>query len=572
MDYLTSLQLVDMAKIRLRSLRRYQSLLQLATFSVAKNIDCYDAHVYDDTTDPKNPTVHLLASRLSPEMRDRILQELLKRFNRLKEEQENAANFDKVMKFLPLLLSTSTRKLDLTGLCSIRPNECNPNKSKKLVEQVLNWIADLAPNVEKLMFKCCLYVYEHGYFTEQEMNALAKLPYLKKLQACNIPTNWNQLLQLCRTLPNLQVLDFYTFWTTFKEDRQVDFEQAKKDLCHLRVLLCNSSSVDRLLKEHFPNLDFFFEPEEFRISFDEIPLVEEKDDSPPMNLRQFLNYGIHVAAENELHVKYPNITHLRISYHLCEGPSFDSLLQFTKLNTLVLQNVNSNLVEPFLIKLGKTLRFLSLLNELPAHGYSNVAEDCAEFMRFGCDFDDDHGGINRYQLPDGDHRIRIGFKRISELCPELEKLELCNVQVKDTWESYANEKFAKLRKLTWKSGLTWNWTPLMAFILTAAPSLQEAYIETVKFDEKDLEVLRSSISKREILQKLERLHINMPQMPCKDRSFRKFQCLLKEASVFLPKLDDLRFTVCGETYEDCDDGSLVDLLNAYRSSIGLNFE
>ncbi|XP_065345548.1 uncharacterized protein LOC135943078 [Cloeon dipterum] len=518
MDNLTSLQLVEMAKIRLRSLRRYQSLLQIATFSVARNLDCYDVYVDDDTIkDPKNRALHMLVSRLSPEMRDRVLQELLKRIKRSKEDEENAANFDKVMKFLPFLLSTSTRKLDLMGLCSICPNEYIQNKSKKILEQVLNWIADLAPNVEELMFKCFRYVYDHGYFTEQEMNALAKLPYLKKLQACKIPTNWNQLLQLCRALPNLQVLDCYAFWTTFKEDRRVDFEQAKTDLCHLRVLSCNSSSVDRLLKEHFPHLDVFFEPE--------------------------------------------------ISYHLNQGPSFDSLLQLTKLNTLVLQNVNNSLVEPLFTKLGKTLRSLSLLNELTDDGYFDV-EDRAEFMKFGYDNGDDHAvDINHHQLPEDDHLIRIGFKRISELCPELKKLELCNIQVEDPWEPCAHVKFAKLRKLTWKSGRTWNWTPLMAFILTAAPSLQEAYIETEKFDGNDLEVLRSSISKHEILQELKKLHINIPEIPCKNRPLRKIQCLMKEASVFLPKLDDLRFTVCGDTHEDCcDDESLVDLLDAYRSS------
>ncbi|XP_065346052.1 uncharacterized protein LOC135943449 [Cloeon dipterum] len=463
---------VELTKVRLGALKMKHSLEELAVRYVAENI-----HLYCEQNQ---------LEILPIQVREKILQRVLQ-FGCSGSIDSNPEKFQKLLKALPQLLSSRTRKVDLDGFFSFRP------ENSALI-QVFGWIARLAPNVEELSLSSV------GASIRGVQSLLQSLSQMKKLRKMLLKVfnfRFSDLSMLCGDLPNLQVASVGALWHL--EDDLGDGSEHLRNLQNLRVLEDNQWCLHHLalLAIAAPHLDYIA-----TWYWDFLPLPSDEKETPPFLKRRFLTLEARGIPEEglELALKYPNITHLVIDRAYFDVHSFEPVLHFKKVEALTFDGVLSwDIVERLLAAFGRQLRSLSILSVNP--------------------------------------RIGLTFERISLLCPKLEKLLLRNVIVLDN----TKDVFPELTELIWIN----REVILSAAGILCAPKLKKVEMKGV-FSLSDLENITKLIKKGDALQELRSLSLDLEHTYNPEFNLVHFNAaahMVKTASALLPKLVNFHFAL-----------------------------
>ncbi|CAB3383659.1 Hypothetical predicted protein [Cloeon dipterum] len=333
-----------------------KKLKDWAIKSVLSNLDVYTPGQAND-----------IKTKLSPELRDYILQELLGIGS--SEKCNSMEEFTSIKRSMFVLMNTRTYKLDLDILMSFYPSNLNPILD---FIEVLSMVSISAPNMRHLKmnirhFKICLDCIE---FRNASLKFLSYMKELRILEIVGLFDDKMDLLALlCRKLPNLRVLSAPD---TFLERTKLSEENIRLSFGHLRLLHINISSFENLNKIWMvlPNLDIIYQ----NILPNGLILEDFLEDE-------------NMPREHFFSIRYLELFYDESSWdEFKKTPNLPSTLEGLTLIMLYSQET----VEAVLLKYGANLRWLSLRG----NGYQSV-----------------------------------DLNRISDLCPKLEVLSLTSVQV-----------------------------------------------------------------------------------------------------------------------------------------------
>ncbi|CAB3370743.1 Hypothetical predicted protein [Cloeon dipterum] len=463
---------VELTKVRLGALKMKRSLEEVAVRHVAENI-----HLFSEQNQ---------LELLPIQVREKILQRVLQ-FGCSGSIDGKPERFQMVLKALPQLLSSRTRKVNLDGFFSFRPEN-------SAVIQVFGWIARLAPNLEELSLTS---VVASIRGVQSLLQPLSKMKKLRKMLLKVLNFRFSDLSKLCGDLPSLQVASVGALWHVEHDLR--DGGEHERNLQNLRVLEDNQWCLHHraLLATAAPHLDYIA-----AWYWDFLPLPSDEKETPPFLKRRFLTLEARGIPEVglELPLEYPNITHLVIDRAYFDVHSFEPVLHFKKVEALTFDGVRCLvIVERLLAAFGRQLRSLSILCVHP--------------------------------------RIGLTFERISLLCPKLEKLNLRNVIVLDN----SKEVFPELTELTWVN----REVILSAAGILCAPKLRKVEMKGV-FSLSDLENISKLIEKGDALRELRCLSLDLEHTYNPEFNLEHFNAaarMVKTASAFLPKLVNLHFAL-----------------------------
>ncbi|CAB3384025.1 Hypothetical predicted protein [Cloeon dipterum] len=357
---------------------------------VPKNIKLYT----------RNATKFHLGDHISGPVREEILKVLL--MPKYVSPDSNKKELATLMRALPQLLSNWTKELNLDNLIDLSPpGECRWN-----VLKLLRLIALHAPNIESLTLRNF-----KGSLGKKTADCLTEMKQLKCISLDASIIHWRAFVLVCSSLPALRELNFAQYDTSI---RSIHLKEIKKDLprvSHLRTLKCNRMFIRtrRVLEKHLPHLDLVVK------GIPTLPSMYDECKGQPSSERTFLSRQFHEHLTNQdLHVKYPNITHFKINFHktchVRHATLHEYLPNFQKLEALSLEDMCFPVVYYSLSKYGENLRSLRLI------GLRGVP--------------------------------KLSLNRILEMCPKLEELDLDQIRVEN---SEPIENFSELKKLTWTS-------------------------------------------------------------------------------------------------------------------------
>ncbi|CAB3383660.1 Hypothetical predicted protein [Cloeon dipterum] len=461
--------LLEKTKWRLNGLNKFQN------WTMKIILNNLDAYTQDDAQ-------NYIKSKLSPEMRNTVLEELLKN-KRPKKIQSVFA-----------MLNTRTKKLDVDFLMSYFP--LNSTGLREFIE-VLMMASMAAPNVRHLKMNTyhiaiCLNSIElrntcFGYLTS--------LMELRILELVGLIDNAMDLALLCRELPNLRVLSAPD---TFLECTTMSEEDIRLSFGHLRLLHISFYMRAEIYKiwEVLPSLNIIYQ----NILPNGLILEDFLDDENVPRVRKYLNYEALIYGSNVC-VDYSGIRYLEFSYdentsdELKKTPNLPSTLEGLSLIMLYSQET----IDAILLKYGANLRWLSLRG----NGYQSVDLNC-----------------------------------ISDLCPKLEVLSLTSVQVARNATQQIN--FHHLKELFTERVDMLDGS--LTALLSSCPNLRtlELKVKTCCLD--DLQQVQYLIVEKRILGSLKSLDWGIFWM-ASGLVFKAIAAILKNASATLPVLRNMKLTV-----------------------------
>ncbi|CAB3367862.1 Hypothetical predicted protein [Cloeon dipterum] len=474
--------LVRHTQVRLENLITNCTLEHLAKKATLKII-------YSYLNDSKENEISEKLNSLPALLKDEVLQEMLKR--KCYNTKGNLKQFELMFKAFKLLLSTRTNEIHLENLLSFCPDK----QLEKKVNQLLIIIANKASNLQclKTTSDDCL---GSSTLPEGTFQALLKMKQLKKLFIGNFELLWTQLLELCRSLPALRVLGVSDVSYPRKNQPMAHtINDLKRDLAHLRLIQCSSSSVMTLLRRNLPNLDTLNSVRNFGLSWEDIAVPNDAKGNQTSSLRNFCQFdGLdHIRSEDhKLYVSHPNITHLIWTGFLNEKMMLGSAKKFTRVKFLAMLSIGQK-IDGFLVSIGKNLLTL-YLNDVKISSLSQVFN----------------------------------------ACPRLKKLTLKDVRQLQNPGSLSN--FSELKELVWAK----EFGKVELHDILCAPNLQRVEVTCQGWNQEDLRILTSLIAEKKILSKLHTFRV------CFRRdvsSLYEVVGLLKNAAAFLPKLTDLNLSV-----------------------------
>ncbi|CAB3365594.1 Hypothetical predicted protein [Cloeon dipterum] len=351
-------------------------------------------------------------------MREDVLREFLSRRIAVPNQKLSATQFAEKLNEFTTLLNPQTRYIDLNGLMSFCPSTI----SEEMWTKVVQTIATNAPNVQSLSF---------GSKGISDFKQCFKR--LKVLQFGWQPLRaWMSVSLFRRTciqhLPKLQFVDYFgSRISDCPHESMLDIE-----------LPSEASSLRHLHTTPTP-----------------LSLVEA----------------------------YPHLTHLTVQWfqgRQYQMSEFDSLLHFTKIEALILDDIPSaEILDLFLDTYGKDLRELKIFSL----------------------------------------ELRLKFKKIFESCPKLEKLTVKGAVMTDDFESI--QFYDKLREFEYlpMNGTIGNGTLTLSNIL-AAPLLEsvDIFLNMLhhNVDMTDLERVSSLIRNKSILSRVKTLNFHIDEVQMTD--------------------------------------------------------
>ncbi|CAB3387919.1 Hypothetical predicted protein [Cloeon dipterum] len=177
---------LGLTKMRLKNFKNYKTLKKITIDNIIKSLNS------DYSLNEQN----YIHTKLSPEMRDRVLQVILRR--------KNIQN--KVAKYIPTLLNSHTKELNLIGILN-QPSDyvCLP-----YVDEVLYTAACLAPNLERLNCPRAKLLWDcfHRASTYAFFSLITNFKKLQILEMQRLLVDLPDIAFLCGNLPNLKRRDF----------------------------------------------------------------------------------------------------------------------------------------------------------------------------------------------------------------------------------------------------------------------------------------------------------------------------------------------------------------------------
>ncbi|XP_065334767.1 uncharacterized protein LOC135936022 [Cloeon dipterum] len=429
--------------------------------------------------------VNYIQSKLSPEMRDVVLQELLRKGHPglIKKIEE----FMSIKRSVLALMNTRTKKLDLDVLMSFYPRDQN---SVYELNEVLMMVSIAAPNIRHL--KMNFTEIKRCFANDAYKNAImSHLKSLKELRIVEIEGHTYQeeaLSLFCRDLYNLRALSAYYY-----ADDDMTEDEIVQTFGHLRLLECSPSwNTKNQIWKVLPHLDIVDDVKTHGLTLEDFL----EDDQAPRT-RKFFSYVGNL--DKSTNIDLSSIRHVEII-------SFSGswIKDMETLNASTLEGLTLNLrssedsIDPFLLKYGSNLRKLFLI------GSSNPSAS-------------------------------VQLNRISELCPRLEALHLKCVQVDG--KNCKQTIFSRLTELNLKCVSGLNDEAFLSTLLQSAQNLTKLYIFVQKFNLEDLREVKSLIMEKKILRSLKSLHWKLIFSCFPEGVCHEISDTLMKISTILPDLD-----------------------------------
>ncbi|CAB3373170.1 Hypothetical predicted protein [Cloeon dipterum] len=333
-------------------------------------------------------------------LRAMVLQQLmqLRSKDNAGDKQENV---ERMIEAYSQLVSAKTKKIELGGLISFSPEEYIARNTTDVLEAISSKAVglehlDLHENSRTRIV--CL--------ENNSINAILRMENLKIIQFSRV--EFTQVKRICQNLNQLQYVKCTKLVHAVRE--HVDIEDFKSSFSRLRVFLFKApnrrftKNLMMLCAQHLPKLQViseFADTSSFNCSALQEKVIPEETSA--------LRHLYTVPTKTDLPAAFPNITHLKANCFRVDGTLHNSILKFKRVESLTL------FVQPFTTTLDSYLK---------AYG-ANLHTIIIKTIDF----------------------VIISFKRIFDACPNLEKLELCNLQVSDSKEPI--ESFAQLRSFHW---------------------------------------------------------------------------------------------------------------------------
>ncbi|CAB3375361.1 Hypothetical predicted protein [Cloeon dipterum] len=302
-----------------------------------------------------------IAARVSPALRDMLLQEVLRRI-------KCPEIFKKLARVVPFLLSSMTKTLDLSTLDS---QVSYDYVGLPYIDEVLYMAAHLAPNIERLCYTYGGMLSGHGIATKYALfsSLVNNFRHLQILEVRNFTADLHDLMFLCGHSPNLRVLKLSSVRYVFPVPSG---EEISNSLLKLRLLFVedvqNLLQAIQIIRQHLPNLDIVTDLNRTGLSFDDFlhPIGD-----PNMSQRKIFTFdqSWFEHPDAEIHERHPNIIHLQVkgedAFDVGEANLF--LPNFTKISSLSIETANQEikiflmqLAKIFLHQYGQNLRSFSL--------------------------------------------------------------------------------------------------------------------------------------------------------------------------------------------------------------------
>ncbi|CAB3382539.1 Hypothetical predicted protein [Cloeon dipterum] len=303
---------------------------------------------------------------------------------------------------------------ELNGLMSFSRHQ----KIDENVSKILKIIAEKMPNIQVLKVnvqtrfsysdicvKRCLEI--------SSVESISKMENLRELKIPSFKIHFFYLKNICKTLKSLQQVEVIIDFGFIEFPHQLlgsDVEDFKSCFSRLKVFLfreCSHSftiflmQLHRLCLQHLPNLEVMGNSASKSNCYRCHELDEQLVSSS-------LRYVCVAPYRQHLHLNFPNATHLKVVWEMSETEQneLDSLLRFSKIEMLYLENVPSASVLNNFIVYSSNLHTLNL---------KNVIEPPLEFRGiFTCFPNLQILRVKYGTVPDGDEPIQF-FAKLTEL-------------------------------------------------------------------------------------------------------------------------------------------------------------
>ncbi|CAB3387892.1 Hypothetical predicted protein [Cloeon dipterum] len=399
---------------------------------------------------------NFIQSKLSPQMRDAVLQKklsrgFLKRFGTIEE-------YRSMQRSVFALMTTKTYNLDLCVLMSYHPRPDNdPNFLKDFIK-ILEMLSISAPNVRQLQMRSldlCRF-FANDEVRKVCLDYLGSLKELRILEIIGSVCKNAVLPLLCRELPSLQVLSAPEIPLL---DTYMTEEDIRGSFGHLRLLHIEHLSIYKKYQiwQVLPYLNIIRNDQRnSSLTFEDFL----EDENIPRE-RKYLNFDDHLMKLNDC-TDYTSIKFLEFS---CET-SWEEMKKILKRTT--------------------TLEGLTL-----------------KIMKNGAPFDDvlrECGAKLGYLSLTGDHYSSVELNSISQLCPRLKVLSIASVQV--TAETFQQVNFSHLEELFTEDLDLWMDGSFTA-ILTSSPNLRKLEINRDTCSLEEMQQIKYLIIEKKILGSLQ---------------------------------------------------------------------
>ncbi|CAB3388684.1 Hypothetical predicted protein [Cloeon dipterum] len=471
--------LVEKTKWRLN---RSKTLKDWATISVLSNLDTYT----------QEEGANYLKIKLSPELRDNVLQELLGNGN--SKKCKNMDDFNSFKRSVFALMNTRTYKLDLDVVMSLYPKKLN---SMHQFKEVLMKISNAAPNVRHLKMnlrnlKDC---FSSDYIRNECIRYLKCLEKLKILEIVGRSFSKEDLALMCRELPNLRVLSVKNI--AFDGSKMSD-EKIRISFGHLTLLEVGFWSIGETnqIWKVLPNLDIVQNVARNGLTLEDF--IE--DEKIAKRGRKHLDFQ-DILWNSDVCPLFSSISHLEFS---CDEKTWKRFKKTLSVS-ISLESLNLFVMSPqvavddILLKFGAHLRWLSI----SGNGFPSVQ-----------------------------------LNRLSELCPKLEALHLSAVDV--TGSSSHPVNFVHLEELVCELRVRWTGDGLTT-LLISAPNLQKVIFDTCDHKLQDLQQVKALMMEKKIFLSLTSLQWGI-RVYTSEQDYKEIADIMKLAAEHLPELGKLKFS------------------------------
>ncbi|CAB3388683.1 Hypothetical predicted protein [Cloeon dipterum] len=428
--------------------------------------------------------------KLSPKLRDDVLQELQRRKHPVKTKTEE--EYISMKKSVLVLMNTMTKTLDLDHLLSFHPNKFD---SRLDFFEVLKMVSISAPNVRQLIinYENLTDCYKNDLIQNTYKDHLSSLKELRILKVVGFINNCLGIALLCEKLPNLQILSANEI-----NLRNISEEEMKKSFGHLRLLECGvSTSTRNKIWKWLPHLDVVFDVRRIGLTLEDFL----EDESVPRE-RKYINLVDYNWASNAW-TDFSNIRYLECYGDEIRWNEYKKTLKLpTTLDALILTlTKNEEPVDGILLEYGANLRYLSLI---------------------------------------GDDYQSVQLNHISELCPRLEFLSMKSVHV--TGNATRQAKFSQLKEFVWQHEYLCTVESSISAVLSSSPNLRKLVLKGHSYSLFDLKQVKNLVIDKKVLGSLQTLHWEVSRFT-KGSVFKELAGLMKIASANLAELRDLKLSL-----------------------------
>ncbi|CAB3387889.1 Hypothetical predicted protein [Cloeon dipterum] len=470
------------ANLLLKTKSRLQKLNKLKNFAMQTILSNLD-----ELTQKQGG--NYLQNKLSPELRDAVLQELL-----LRSPVETMDDYINKKHSLRVLMNTRTKKLDLDVFMSFYPGWLT---TKEEFYYVLKMVSNAAPNVRhlKINTKNLNDCFSSDSTRNACMHYLSSLKHLRILEIVGRSTLQVDFALLCRGLPKLRVLstkvDFYSC--------KMSDEKIRNSFGHLTLFQYGflQEETKRQFLKVLPNLDIVRNIRKNGLVLEDF--IE--DENPQARQRKYLDFEGHVWNSYICpDADFSSIRHLEF---MCTEEKMNLFERTLKVPTTLIETLNLELMQvpadDILLKLGANLRWLSIKGS----------------------------GLPSVQL-----------NRVSELCPKLEVLRLYRVNVTGISSQPAN--FDHLGEIVWKEA-DCHIGECITTVLSSARNLQRVKIDTRKYNLLDLQQVKYLMIQNKILGSLRSFQLEI-SASLSEQAYKEISVIVKNAAAVLPELRNLKLS------------------------------